>query len=48
MHENIPSLYPFNIHTFQKLPNAPMYITKGYVDTLMVQLSLAPFTTNGT
>jgi hypothetical protein len=25
-----------------------MYISKGYVDTLMVQLSLAPFTTNGT
>jgi hypothetical protein len=37
-----------NIHTSQMFPNVPMYITKGYVDTLVVQLSLAPFTTNGT
>jgi len=35
-----------NTHTFQKFPNTPMYTTKGYLDTLMVQLNLVPFTTN--
>jgi len=25
-----------NTHTFQKFLNAPMYTTKGYVDTLVV------------
>ncbi len=37
-----------NTHTFQKFPNTPMYTTRGYLDTLVVQLSLVPFATNGT
>jgi hypothetical protein len=37
-----------NIHTFQKFHNTPMYTIKGYLDTLVVQLSLVPFVTNGT
>ncbi len=44
----IPNRTSINTHTFQFFPNAPMYIIKGYVDTLMVQLNLVPFTTNGT
>jgi hypothetical protein len=35
-------------HTFQKFPNTPMYTIRGYFDTLVVQLSLVPFATNGT
>jgi hypothetical protein len=34
-------------HTFQKFLNTPMYTTKGYLDTLVVWLNLAPFATNG-
>jgi hypothetical protein len=34
-------------HTFLKLPNTPMYTTKGYVNTLMMQLNLVPFAING-
>ncbi len=33
---------------FQKFPNTPMYTTRGYVDTLAVQLSLVPVAINGT
>jgi len=36
-----------NIYTIQKIHNTQMYITKGYVDTLMVQISVAPFANNG-
>jgi hypothetical protein len=39
---------PKSTHTFQKFPNTPMYTIKGYLDTLVVQLSLVPFVTNGT
>ncbi len=35
-------------HTFQKFPNTPMDITRGYLDTLVVQLNLVPFVTHGT
>jgi len=54
---NIPPLYPHytpNIlikkitHTLQKFFNTPMYTTKGYFDTLEMQLNLVPFATNGT
>jgi hypothetical protein len=37
-----------NAHTFQKFFNTPMYTNKGYMDTLVVQLHLVPFVTNGT
>jgi hypothetical protein len=36
--------YPY----FQKFPNTPTYTTRDYLDTLIVQLSLIPFATNGT
>ncbi len=37
-----------NTHNFRKFHNTPMYTTRGYVDNLMVQLSLVPFATNRT
>ncbi len=39
---------PKSAHTFQKVPNTPMYTIRGYLDTLVVWLSLVPFATNGT
>jgi hypothetical protein len=35
-------------HIFQKFPNTPMYTTRGYLHTLVMQLNLVPFATNGT
>ncbi len=37
-----------NTHTFQKFANTPMYTNRGYLDTLVMRLSLVPFATNGT
>jgi hypothetical protein len=35
-------------HTFHKFSKIPMYITRGYLNTLVVWLNLVPFATNGT
>jgi len=39
---------PKSTPTLQKFPNTPMYTIRGYLDTLVVWLSLVPFATSGT
>jgi len=49
-HTPITPLIEFreSTHTFQKFANTPMYKIRGFLDTLIMQLSIVPFTTNGT